>query len=119
MHVIGVALTIFAGGFWMLFAGTLAIGPGNGLVEAAVNPLTATIYPDRKTEKLNALHVWFPGGIVIGGLAAFALRRASLNWQVKMAVILIPTVVYGRSSGPKVPADRARAARRLDRRNVP
>ncbi|HET6898564.1 MAG TPA: MFS transporter, partial [Vicinamibacteria bacterium] len=68
MHVLGVGLTIFATGFWMLFAGTLAVGLGNGLVEAFVNPLTATIYPDQKTEKLNLLHVWFPGGIVIGGL---------------------------------------------------
>jgi MFS family permease len=79
----------------MLFAGTLAIGLANGFVEAAVNPLTATIYADRKTEKLNALHVWFPGGIVIGGLAAYALTQGQLNWQVKMAVILIPTVTYG------------------------
>jgi len=94
MHVIGVALTIFASGFWMLFAGTLSVGLGNGLVEAFINPLTATIYPDRKTEKLNLLHVWFPGGIVIGGLVAFALSRAGLGWQVKMAFILLPTLAY-------------------------
>jgi fucose permease len=95
MHVIGVALTIFASGFWMLFAGTLSVGLGNGLVEAFINPLTATIYPDRKTERLNLLHVWFPGGIVIGGLVAFALSRAGLDWQVKMAFILLPTLAYG------------------------
>src|SRR5713101_2039636 len=58
MHALGVALTIFASGFWMLFAGTLCVGLGNGLVEAFINPLTATLYPDRKTEKLNLLHVW-------------------------------------------------------------
>jgi MFS family permease len=95
MHVAGVGLTIFANGFWMLFGGTLAIGLGNGLVEAFINPLTATIYPDRKTEKLNLLHVWFPGGIVIGGLAAFALAKMNLGWQVKMAFILVPTFAYG------------------------
>ena len=95
MHVLGVALTILAGGFWMLFAGTLAIGLGNGLVEAFINPLTATIYADRKTEKLNLLHVWFPGGIVIGGLAAFALGRAGLGWQAKMAFVLLPVLAYG------------------------
>lgn len=95
MHVIGVALTIWATGFWTLFAGTLCVGLGNGLVEAFVNPLTATIYPDRKTEKLNLLHVWFPGGIVIGGLVAFGLALMGLNWQVRMAFILVPTLLYG------------------------
>src|SRR5262245_1827211 len=83
MHALGVGLTIFASGFWMLFAGTLAVGLGNGLVEAFINPLTATIYPDRKTEKLNLLHVWFPGGIVIGGLVAFLFSKLGLGWQMK------------------------------------
>jgi MFS family permease len=32
MHVIGVVLTIFATGLWTLFAGTLCVGLGNGLV---------------------------------------------------------------------------------------
>jgi fucose permease len=94
-HVLGVALTVLASGFWTLFAGTLAIGLGNGLVEAFINPLTATIYPERKTEKLNLLHVWFPGGIVIGGLAAFALTGLGLGWQAKMAFILLPVLAYG------------------------
>lgn len=94
-HLLGIALTIFANGFWMLFGGTIAIGLGNGLVEAAINPLTATIYADRKTERLNMLHVWFPGGIVIGGLVAFAMSKLGLGWQSKMAVILIPVLTYG------------------------
>ena len=72
-HVAGTALTIFASGFGSLFAATLLVGIGNGLVEAACNPLIATLYPDDKTTKLNQFHVWFPGGIVIGGLVAYAL----------------------------------------------
>src|SRR5439155_25510639 len=95
MHVLGVVLTILAGGFWMLFAGTLAVGLGNGLVEAFINPLTATVYADRKTEKLNLLHVWFPGGIVIGGLVAYLLTLLGLGWRAKMGAILVPTVLYG------------------------
>jgi MFS family permease len=95
MHVLGVGLTILASGFWTLFAGTLAVGLGNGLVEAFINPLVATIYPERKTEKLNLLHVWFPGGIVIGGLAAFALSGLGLGWQAKMAFVLLPVLAYG------------------------
>jgi fucose permease len=95
MHVAGVLLTIFASGFWSLFFGTLCVGLGNGLVEAFANPLTATIYADQKTEKLNLLHVWFPGGIVIGGLVAYALAKLHMNWQVRMAFILVPTLAYG------------------------
>lgn len=94
-HVTGIVVTIFAGGFWTLFLGTLLIGLGNGAVEAACNPLVATAYPNRKTAKLNLFHVWFPGGIVIGGLAAYFLTTLGLGWQIKMAIILIPTLVYG------------------------
>jgi len=94
-HVGGVLLTIFATGFNLLYAGTLATGLANGLVEATANPLIPTLYPDRKTDRLNALHVWFPGGIVIGGLAAFACTQIGWNWQVKMALILVPVLLYG------------------------
>src|SRR4051812_45275840 len=104
MHVLGVLLTIFASGFWTLFAGTLCIGLGNGLVEAFVNPLTATIYADQKTEKLNLLHVWFPGGIVIGGLVAFGVALLHLNWQGGGAVLLLPPPPRrGAFLGPWIP----------------
>ncbi|MDX2226252.1 MAG: MFS transporter [Verrucomicrobiae bacterium] len=94
-HVVGVLVTIFAQGFWTLFLGTLAIGLANGLVEAACNPLVTALFPDKKVEKLNQFHVWFPGGIVIGGLAAYFLAMGNMGWQVKMAVMLIPTLAYG------------------------
>jgi fucose permease len=94
-HLAGIAVTIFAGGYSGLFAGTLAIGIANGLVEAACNPLVATLYPNDKTHKLNQFHVWFPGGIVIGGLLAFALTKMNMGWQAKMATMLLPTVIYG------------------------
>lgn len=60
-HLAGIVLTIFAGGFWTLFLSTLLIGIANGTVEAACNPLVATLYPDNKTTKLNHFHLWFPG----------------------------------------------------------
>jgi MFS family permease len=94
-HSTGVLLTICAIRFWTLWLGTLVIGIGNALVEAAINPLIATIYPTQKTHKLNVLHAWFPWGIVIGGFAAFLLTRLNLNLQVKMAIILVPTLTYG------------------------
>ncbi len=73
-HIGGILLTIFAPNFTVLFAATVIIGIANGLIEAAVNPLIATIYSTNKTAKLTALHAWFPGGIVIGGVLAFAVH---------------------------------------------
>lgn len=95
-HLAGALVMIFATGFAMLFTGALVLAMGNGLVEAACNPLVATLYPDDKTVKLNRFHVWFPGGIVIGSVAAYALNQAGFGaWQLKIGLILIPAVLYG------------------------
>jgi len=94
-HVAGIILTIIAGGFWSLFFSTLLIGIANGSVEAATNPLITAMYPDDKTRKLNKFHVWFPGGIVIGGLMVFGLEALGLGWRVQMAAMLLPTLLYG------------------------
>jgi len=95
-HLLGSLTMIFAGGFTTLFVGALVIAMANGLVEAACNPLVAALYPDNKTVKLNQFHVWFPGGVVIGGLAAFALDSVGIpGWQIKIGLILIPTLAYG------------------------
>ncbi|HYC72183.1 MAG TPA: MFS transporter [Opitutaceae bacterium] len=93
-HAAGILLTIFAWDFWSLFGGTLLFGIANGSVEAACNPLIATIYPNDKTTKLNHFHVWFPGGIVIGGLVSFALAKAGYGWKVQFASMLVPLVIY-------------------------
>src|SRR6185503_2280019 len=93
-HIGGTLLTIFAPNFSVLFIATVIIGTANGLVEAAINPLVATIYSDQKTAKLTHLHAWFPGGIVIGGLAAFAFTQLGLHWQAKMLLLLIPSAIY-------------------------
>ena len=72
-HIAGVVVYLTAKDATMLFVGTLCIGIGNGMVEAACNPLTVTLFPDNKTTMLNRFHVWFPGGIVIGGLLSYAI----------------------------------------------
>jgi len=95
-HLIGPLVMIFANGFVMLYGGMLIHALGSGAVEAACNPLIATIYPDRKTHKLNQFHMWFPGGIVIGGLVAYGLTQAHLDlWRLKLAVVVAPALVYG------------------------
>jgi MFS family permease len=99
-HIGGAILTILAPNFPVLFIATLIIGIANGLVEAAINPLIATLYPTQKTQKLVTLHAWFPGGIVIGGVLCFLLSKAGLGagsdygWQIKMALMLPLAVVY-------------------------
>jgi len=93
-HVTGALLTIFAPNFAVLFLATLVVGIANGLVEAFVNPLIATVYRDDKTSRLVALHAWFPGGIVIGGLLAYAFTQVGLGWQAKMLMLLVPSFVY-------------------------
>lgn len=99
-HAVGVLIMVLANGFAMLFVGALIVALANGTVEAVCNPLVATLFPDKKTEMLNKFHVWFPGGIVIGGLIAFLIGQTGIAaatgaWQIKLAVILVPTVIYG------------------------
>ncbi|HEY6900369.1 MAG TPA: MFS transporter [Puia sp.] len=103
-HLAGILLTVFANGYWTLFLSTLLIGIANGTVEAACNPLVASLYTDNKTTKLNHFHLWFPAGIVIGTLTVFLLNKALAGglaeipyWvsQVEVAVMLIPTIIYG------------------------
>ena len=94
-HVLGLVLTITAGGFWSLLISTFCIGFANGSVEAACNPLIADIYHDNKTTMLNRFHVWFPGGIVIGALAAAAMGQFEIGWQIQISIMLVPTAIYG------------------------
>jgi MFS family permease len=94
-HLVGILLTIFAGGYWTLFLSTLLIGIANGTVEAACNPLVASLFTDNKTTKLNHFHLWFPGGIVIGTLIVFGLNKLGVSWQVEVGTMLIPTLIYG------------------------
>jgi len=94
-HVIGLVLTIYAEGFWGLLISTFFIGFANGSVEAGCNPLIAKMYPDNKTVMLNRFHVWFPGGIVIGAIISKVMTDAGLGWQLQIAVMLIPAIIYG------------------------
>jgi hypothetical protein len=95
-HLSGAILMICANGFLMLFVGSLLLSMGDGLVQAAANPLTVTLFPDRKTEMITKLHLWFPAGIVICGLIAFGLDSGMAGlWQVKLALVFVPTVIYG------------------------
>jgi MFS family permease len=95
-HAIGIVLTLTADSMTSLFIATLFIGIGNGFVEAALNPMVASMYPEEKTKMLNRFHVWFPGGIVIGALVGWLVMDVmGLSWQVMVGTLFIPLVLYG------------------------
>ena len=95
-HIAGAVIYIFAKDATMLFIGTLCIGIGNGMVEAACNPLVVALYPNNKTTMLNRFHVWFPGGNVIGGLLAYiVLTQLNLDWRILIVPLFIAVVIYG------------------------
>lgn len=95
-HVAGIVIYLVAKDATMLFVGTVCIGVGNGMVEAACNPLVVSLYPDNKTTMLNKFHVWFPGGIVIGGLISYLfLEQMHLDWRIMVALLILPAIIYG------------------------
>ncbi|MCU0355480.1 MAG: MFS transporter [Cytophagales bacterium] len=107
-HFLGLVMTIFAGGFWTLLLSTFFVGFGNGMVEAACNPMIADMYDGNVTTKmLNRFHMWFPGGIVIGSLVSKFMTDAGLGWQAQIGVILIPAAIYAfYFLGQKFPASK-------------
>lgn len=77
----------------MLNVGMVICGLGWGAMEATVNPVTAALYPDDKTGRLNILHAWWPAGIVIGGLASVILHEGlGASWQVMIGLIPLPAL---------------------------
>lgn len=103
-HVISTVLTIFAPSYEVLYVATFIYALSNGIVEAVINPVVATIYKENKTHWLNVLHAGWPGGLVLGGLLAIVILKAggSLGqslpgelWQWKMTILLLPILAYG------------------------
>lgn len=107
-YVVGVLLVILAPrpagpvsslfdstGTTLIYAGFFIMGLSQGLVEGVINPLIATIYNDQKTRRLNMLHAWWPGGMIIGGLLAYAMTAAlNASWELKLSTIMVPAVIY-------------------------
>lgn len=99
--IIGNAILVFAGNmasgdniYWVLWIGMLLKGIAWGFVEAAINPATASLYPDDKTHKLNILHAWWPAGLIVGGLSGIAINSMGLNWQIALSLIFIPAFAF-------------------------
>lgn len=109
MHLVSAALTLatgpaFASGgkpaaFLCLFWGMFLFAVGNGIAEAVVNPLVATLFPRDKTHYLNFLHAGWPGGLILGGLASYFMTgeagTKAVAWQYQISLFLIPVAFYG------------------------
>jgi len=99
LFLIGTLLFIFAGSlasgpaiYNVLYVAAVVTGIGWGLVETVINPLTATLYPEEKTTRLNHLHAWWPGGLIIGGLLGVVMSHVGLDWKAKLVCSMIPMV---------------------------
>jgi MFS family permease len=100
MFTVGMLLILFAqqlahftNVYHVLVAGAFCAGIGWGLVETVVNPLITSLFPEQKTAKLNAVHAWWPGGLVIGGLAGVLMSKIGLSWQAKLVFAVVPALV--------------------------
>ena len=94
MHLIGIVLLIISKDKTMLFVSNIFVGLANGCVEAACNPLVASMYTDNKTKMLNRFHVWFPGAYCYRWIAGDVhCKRAGPDWAYYLS-LLLHTVIY-------------------------
>jgi fucose permease len=93
-HITSVVITISATGYNMLYLGTFIFALGNGTIEATINPVVATLYRENKAKWLNVLHAGWPGGMVISGILTMSMGP-QVRWQLKIALLLIPMLLYG------------------------
>ncbi|RLS56127.1 MAG: MFS transporter, partial [Planctomycetota bacterium] len=107
-HFLSVVLTLLAGAafasggkdaaYQCLYWGMFLFAVGNGICEAVVNPLVASLFPSNKTHYLNILHAGWPGGLIIGGLLSYGMNPdgvKAVDWQIQMSIFMIPVVLYG------------------------
>jgi MFS family permease len=97
LHFLSAVITLaapaaFAAGgksaaFNCLFWGMFIFAIGNGLCEAVVNPLTATLFPKNKSHYLNILHAGWPAGLVLGGLASAMMAGSAADPAAGVAAV--------------------------------
>lgn len=93
-HILGITFSILSGSFYTLFFSTFFISFGNGMVEAAYNPMIASMYTENRAKMLNLFHVWFPGGIAIGSVLALVVANFGGGWHIKLSIMYVPAFIY-------------------------
>jgi hypothetical protein len=118
-HVVSAVLQLFTGqiyaafggglagknaAYWNLYVAMFLFAVANGVCETVVNPMVATLFPEKKTHYLNILHAGWPGGLVVGALLSYFMNGGQIgtwaplgrvNWVIQMSMFLIPVAVYG------------------------
>ncbi len=82
-----------AGAYFCLFWGIFIFAIANGICEAVVNPLVATLYRKEKTHYLNILHAGWPGGMIAGALLGVVMI-GRVHWEIVLALYLVPALIY-------------------------
>ena len=109
-HLLGLTLLISAvtlrhdpgAAFGLLMLGAILLAGGNGMIEVVGNPLTAALYPEDKTTKLNLFHAFFPLAILIAGLVGYTLNQLPdvaggffYHWTFQLGIVYVPMIIYG------------------------
>src|SRR6202011_3084303 len=82
--------------YWCLYVGAFLFALGNGTCEAVINPLTATLFPHKKTHWLNILHAGWPGGLVLGALLGVIVEKiGGIRWEIQMVTFMVPVLACG------------------------
>ena len=85
--------------YWTLYFAMVFFALGNGVCEAVVNPVIATLFPDKKTHYLNILHAGWPGGLITGGVISYLMNGGGIgdwipfgkiHWLWQMSMFLVP-----------------------------
>ena len=100
--ILGTLATVLAGHlaqgmgvYWIIWAGMLLSGIGWGCVEASINPMTTTLYPDDRIHRLNVLHAWWPAGLIVGGLIGVGISKIGLSWQAALIIVIVVSLIFG------------------------
>src|SRR2546428_310137 len=125
LHVVAAAVTLAAGfvfahygkaqTFWLLYGGMSIFALANGTCEGIINPLTATLYPKKRTHYLNMVHAGWPAGLILGGVLSFLMvergERVVVRSEIQWLIFMVPVLAYGwLMFRQRFPVSEARAA---------